>query len=236
MSLHAPLVVMLNLRHAESAKRFLSALLLRGRDMNVATLNLNLGSAKRSFLYRKGTRDEAVIVQALKNNSYNLGRLRRGKALSDFYERAIQAGKVPLIIDANANIGAATLYFACSFAKAQVVAVEAEQSNFDLLSANTKGLPVECLHSPSVSINEIIERHAQAGPPFIVKLHSEDALFPGNTEWVARTPVIIVELIDGLIPGTAKLRKFVECIADSDRDFVYLHDSIFSINRELIVS
>jgi hypothetical protein len=215
--------------------------------MDVATLNLNLGSAQRKFLYRKGTGDEAVIVQALKNSSYNFGNLRRGKELSDLYGRLTEAGKVPLIIDAKANIGASTIYFACSFAKAQVVAIEPEQSNFELLTANTTELPVECLHAvagsgnassarPSVSINEIIERHAQQGPPFIVKLNVEDGLFAGNTEWVARTPIIIVALNDGLIPGTANLRKFVEYIADLNRDFVYLHDSIFSIKRELPVA
>ena len=216
--------------------------------MNVATLNLNLGNAKRSFLYRKGTRDEAVIVQALKNNSYNLGRLRRGKELSDFYETSTRAGKTPLIVDAKADIGASTLYFACSFVKAHVVAIEPNPGNFELLTANTNGLPVECLQAaahadparqvngPAVGLNEIFQRHAQQGPPFIVKLHSEDGLFAGNTEWVARTPVIIVELSDGLIPGTANLRQFVAYIADLKRDFVYLHDSIFSINREIIFS
>jgi hypothetical protein len=89
---------------------------------------------------------------------------------------------------------------------------------------------------PRVSINEILQRHAHETRPYIVKLDiegSENNLFACNTEWVARTPVIIVALHDGLIPGTDNVHRFVEFIANCNRDFVYLEDSIFSINREL---
>jgi len=46
-----------------------------------------------------------------------------------------------LIVDAGANIGMATLYFAHAFPSAKIVAVEPETSNFELLRRNSAGIP-----------------------------------------------------------------------------------------------
>ena len=240
--------------------------------MEVAILNLTLGSAQHQLRYRKGTSDEGVIAQVLKNSDYNFGRLRRAKELSDLYGRLARSGKAPLILDAGANIGASAVYFAYSFPEARLIAIEAERSNFELLVANTAELPVECLHaavaaSPGtlnvvdpgegfwgyrttasadsatvhpvscVTINEIYERYAQTTVPFIAKIDiegSESELFAANTDWVDRTPIIIIELHDWLMPGTANSRAFLQCIAGRNRDFVYLGENIFSIDNALV--
>lgn len=229
--------------------------------MDVAMLNLTLGSAQRKFLYRKGTGDEDAIVRTLKKSIFNFGPLRRANELSSLYEQLVRAGKVPLIVDAGAGIGASAVYFASSFPGARLVVVEPDRRNFDLLATNTTGLPVECIHAmaasagtpaeqgngsrsrdpavvPAMSFNEIYELHAQGAVPFIVKIgvdRSDGDLFAENTEWIDRTPVIIVQLSDPLIPGTAKVRAFVECIESRNRDFVYHLGNIFSIARELPV-
>ncbi len=210
--------------------------------MQVAKINLTLGSAQREFLYRKGTVDEGVIVQVLKTSACELARLRRGPELAGLYERLAAGGKAPLIVDASANIGAAAVFFAYKFPKARVIAIEPDPANFQLLTANTAGLPVECVQAAvsaeapgaaHVTLNDIYAKAADAAP-FTVKLDAENNgdLFAANTEWVARTPVVIVALSDYLIPGTAHSRAFVEFAARCDRDFVYLHDNIFSISRE----
>jgi len=216
--------------------------------MKVATLNLNLDNTQRQFQYRKGTEDEAVIVQELKHASYNFGPLRRASELAELYRRLTQTGKAPLVVDAGAKIGASTVYFAHQFPKARLVALESDKSRFDLLTANTAGLSVECMHAavaasaenaqpvPRITINEIYRRNEQDAIPFMVKLDidsSENGLFAASTEWVNRTPIIIVALHDCLIPGTENSRAFVEYIADCNRDFVYLNDNIFSTGRGL---
>ncbi len=212
--------------------------------MDVAKLNLTLGSAQREFLFRKGTVDEGVIVQALKTSAYDLGRLRRGPELGALYERLAASGQAPLIVDSSANIGASSVFFAYKFPKARVLAFEPEPSNFQLLTANTAGLPVECVQAtvaasgsaeaaaPCVTINDIYDKTPDARP-FIVKLAIETSagLFAANTEWIERTPVIIAALGDHLIPGTAASRMLVEHAAGWNRDFVYLHDNVFSIGR-----
>lgn len=114
--------------------------------MERAQLNLALGSTNCTFFYWPKTSDEGVINQIFTQSDYNLGRLRRGNELTELCNR-IAATRSPLIIDAGANIGASAVYFAYSFPKAQVVAIEPEQSNFDLLKANTEGTSVQCIHA-----------------------------------------------------------------------------------------
>jgi FkbM family methyltransferase len=243
--------------------------------MNASKINLTLGDAQRPFLFRKGTGDEVIIARVLQDNAFNFGRLRHAAELSSLYQRLVQTGKAPLIVDTKANFGASAVYFAYSFAKARVIAIEPARSNFDLLAVNTEGLRVECLRAavtasatdfsgatlgaefpgiqsissggginlappvPSLTINEIYERNKQDTLPFIVKVDIEAngaALFAANTEWISRTPVIVIVLHDGLIPGTANSRTFIEHVANFNRDFVYLNDSVFSIDRNLIAS
>ena len=217
--------------------------------MELATLNLNLPNTQRDFQYRKGTADEFLIIQLLQNGAYNFGRLRRGSDLLNLYNRLADSGKAPLIIDTAANIGASTVYFAYAFPKARVVAIESEQSNFDLLRANTVGLPIKCLQArlaelannllhlvPSVTIGDILAPHSEDALPFILKIDIDvsNDLFGADVEWVSRMPVILADLHDSLIPGNSSVRAFVDFISKCNRDFVYLHDVIFSVSREIV--
>jgi FkbM family methyltransferase len=213
--------------------------------MERSTLALTIDNAARDFAYRKGTADEAVILHALSQASFNFAPLRRGAELADLYRQRAASGKAPLIVDAGANIGASSVYFAHRFPAARVVAIEANEDNFELLAANTADLPVERIKailapdaaagSSAVTIDEIYSRHDQDALPFVVKINPEctaDGLFRRHTEWVARTPVLVVALQDSLIPGSKNLRSFVDFIAAYDRDFIYLNDSVFSIERK----
>jgi FkbM family methyltransferase len=119
--------------------------------MDIVTLNLKLGGAQRPFHYRKGSSDEGVIAQVLKNSDYNFGRLQRGAELSALYRQLTTSGKTPLIVDAGANIGASAVYFHHSFPEAQLIAIEPERGNFDLLRVNTERLPVECVQAALAS-------------------------------------------------------------------------------------
>lgn len=46
-----------------------------------------------------------------------------------------------VIVDAGANIGLASVYFANKYPNARIIAIEPEQSNFEVLKANTKHYP-----------------------------------------------------------------------------------------------
>ncbi len=244
--------------------------------MDRAQINLALGSANRPFFFRPKTSDEGVIAQIFQKADYNLGRLRRGAELTARGSPAPDA-RQPLIIDAGANIGASAVYFAYSFPKAQVVAIEPERSNFELLEANTAGTTVQCIHAAlaakqgqvdvvdtgegnwgfrtagsgdaaiaggksaetvgCVTINDIYKSQSPRCAPFMVKIDiegGESDLFSANTEWVAKTPLIIIELHDWLLTGTANSRTFLQCIAGHNRDFVHIGENIFSIDNDLM--
>jgi FkbM family methyltransferase len=84
-----------------------------------------------------------------------------------------------------------------------------------------------------VSINGLLEAEADA-VPFIVKIDIEGfeaELFARNTEWVARFPLLIIELHDWMLPGSASSRSFLTEIARHDRDFEHHGQNIFSIRN-----
>jgi FkbM family methyltransferase len=89
---------------------------------------------------------------------------------------------------------------------------------------------------PRVTINDIYESHRSAHFPFMVKVDIEGAeseLFSANTEWVALTPLIIVELHDWMLPKSGISKSFLQCIAQLDRDFIHIGGDIFSIANDL---
>ena len=242
--------------------------MVRGHESSdVLCTNVTWPGGERLFYFREGSSDGAVFGQMLLNTDYELRRLRRWPEIAEFLDMHASRGDRPLIIDAGANIGASTLYFALHFPRAQIVSIEPERGNYDLLCRNTVGLDVRCLQAalaaapgraavrdpgigfwgfvteattagegvPCVTVDELYE--SRAGPdvfPFIVKIDiegGEKPLFAGNTEWVARTPIVIIELHDWLYPKSGISRPFLECIAASDRDFITIGENIFSLTR-----
>jgi FkbM family methyltransferase len=88
-----------------------------------------------------------------------------------------------------------------------------------------------------VTINEIYKAHTEGCFPFVVKIDIEGGehdLFSGSTEWIAKTPLIIIELHDWLLLGKARSRPFLQCISSYDRDFVHVGENIFSIDNNLM--
>ena len=61
---------------------------------------------------------------------------------------------------------------------------------------------------------------------------AESDLFADNTEWVARTPLLIIELHDWLMPKGRTSQSFLQCIAKHDRDIVYRGEDIYSIAND----
>lgn len=79
-------------------------------------------------------------------------------------------------------------------------------------------------------------RHCQ---PFIVKIDIEGFeadLFAGDTGWIDRVPILIIELHDWMLPGTANSRAFLTAIAGKDRDFLHRGENIISIANAIPAS
>lgn len=66
--------------------------------------------------------------------------------------------------------------------------------------------------------------------PMIVKIDIEGAeaqLFEANTDWVARTDLIIVELHDWLIPWGGTSRPLMRCVSQIPFDYVFQGENFF---------
>ena len=78
----------------------------------------------------------------------------------------------------------------------------------------------------------LAEEQAAGRVPFIAKIDIEGGeaeLFSRDAAWVDLFPLLIVELHDWLLPRAGSSRSFLRCIAERDRDFVFLGENVFSI-------
>lgn len=237
--------------------------------MTHASIDISIGDVSRTFYYRPGTSDEGVIQQIFIQEDYALHRLRRFGDLIAYGQHKINSGLRPLIVDAGANIGASSVYFALKFPSATGVAIEPDINNFDLLQMNTHGLDFEPVLGgiasssgfvdvidvgegswgyrtgpisanptgvPATTINTIYNNHCRGCFPFITKIDIEGAekdLFSQNIEWIAETPLIIIELHDWLMPKGRTSSPFLQCISQQDRDFIHIGENIFSLSNTL---
>ena len=119
------------------------------RAANAAKLDvirLSIDNASRMFNFREASNsDRAVIQQVLVDKCYEMRTFRQSVALGAHYSHLIEQGVTPLIIDAGANIGASTLWFASNFPGSHVVAIEPEKNNCELLRKNCHDLNYKLL-------------------------------------------------------------------------------------------
>ncbi|RKE26234.1 FkbM family methyltransferase [Paraburkholderia sp. BL23I1N1] len=91
----------------------------------------------RRFIYRPSTADRMVCEQIFFSRDYATDHLARAKEIGDFYETCPD----PIIVDAGANMGAAAVWFALTYPKAKVLAVEPDAANYGLLTRNAASFP-----------------------------------------------------------------------------------------------
>jgi FkbM family methyltransferase len=116
------------------------------------------------------TSDFSVLRQVFRNREYSLPEgYVRDRAAAE-YERVVASGHIPVIIDAGANIGAASVWFHQQFPAARIVAIEPDPDNAAMARANTGHLA------------EVVVLEAAVGsaPGFV-------ALVPGDGAWGVQT-------------------------------------------------
>lgn len=244
--------------------------------MKIKTTSINLNDSEILFHYREESEgDKGVIQQVFKNNDYDFSIWKQGKKLLAYH---LEQAKIrpSLIIDAGANIGAATVYFSKTFSNSLIFAIEPEVNNCHLLNINTKGLNVFNFHGAiadvdgelivvdpgisdwgfrtrpvieseihpdtqkvkSISTKTILSHAATKNTnPLILKIDiegGEDALFRGDSSWLDKFPLVIIELHDWLLPFSGSSRSFIKAIAQHDFDVVYRGENIFLFNRRIL--
>jgi hypothetical protein len=210
----------------------------------VRVIQIADGDRRRDFHVREGTRDEILAEQMLRDREHGLRKLRRWPDLQRLLDERAAERLRPLVIDAGANIGASAILFSALLPRAIIVAIEPEAGNFALLRKNVEGLDIRCIRGelaaergqmPSVTIDSIYAEFCdELVFPFLVKIdieRGEPSVFSANTDWVVRTPVVIVQPHDGSLPKSGVASPFLNCMSALDRDFVYMDESIVSIDK-----
>lgn len=86
------------------------------------------------------------------------------------------------------------------------------------------------------SVSSLITEAERSGPvePFLIKIDIEGFerdLFAADTEWIDRFPVLIIELHDWMLPGTASSGPFLRAMASRNRDFIHIGENVFSLRN-----
>jgi len=118
----ADLVALVSQRGVTEGLQFWRALHV-ARSCRGHLKTLSLPSPLSSITVRGGTSDWHVVNQIFVQEHYHFPSVHHGPKL---------------ILDCGANIGASALYFHSQFPKAIIYAIEPDESNFDLLTRNTK--------------------------------------------------------------------------------------------------
>ena len=103
------------------ARGLIAMFVLRTRSgASGRTLGLLIPGSRRPFFLRGGTADVMVFRQIFMERQYD-----------------VEVSPEPrLIIDAGAHIGCASVFFACRYPQATILAIEPEAANFEMLSRN----------------------------------------------------------------------------------------------------
>ena len=124
----------------------------------------------RQFHHRGTAADRGVIRQIFVKQEYSLRKSRRRKDIHNVYHSIIKQGKIPLIIDAGANIGASVVWFMISYPKSHILAIEPDPDNVRLLRNNVIGMDVDIRQAALGSEDDLVS-----------------LIDPGNGEWGYQT-------------------------------------------------
>ena len=240
--------------------RFLFRHLARFRNDRVARVRVpGIGEVH----IRLGGSDVSSIRQIFGTNIYDLSRIPEADArLRARYRAILDRGRTPVIVDAGANIGAASLAFERAFPEAVIIALEPESGNFEMLKRNVDRHP--SIIAIAAAIGSVrgfvqVESHGWSartrraengvpiltmadafanfadGEPFFTKIDIEGFekdLFAGNVDWLDDVYMVIIEPHDYEQPGKKTSRPFQVAMAARDFDIFISGDSLIYLRSD----
>ena len=90
---------------------------------------------------RPRSSDLATYREVFINGEYDLRKFAVFEDIKQRYESLLANGSTPLIVDAGANVGLATVFLARLFPKAEFVLIEASAENIELARRNVAPIP-----------------------------------------------------------------------------------------------
>jgi FkbM family methyltransferase len=110
------------------------------RALGRKQLRVTLWDDVGSVVLRPGDSDLDCFKQVFGGRHYDLGLSEHAARLRQFYSRQLDTGALPVIVDAGANVGAATRWFASQFPDASIFALEPDKDSAELCRQNCVGL------------------------------------------------------------------------------------------------
>lgn len=116
--------------------------LTSGKSIDIAARTVHLsGVGSRTFHYRPDSvGDLGVMRQIFEQKDYDLHHWPQGQAIIDLLGLLKEQGRLSLIVDMGANIGASSVFFCERYPGAKLLCVEPDPTNADLLAVNMTGL------------------------------------------------------------------------------------------------
>lgn len=108
---------------------------LLGRQYH-ATISKRAGK----FYIRPNTTDDQAFIQVFQRRQFDFSEHRQFALAHNAYDSILNSGRIPVIIDAGANVGAASIWFARQFPGARIIAVEPDPDNARMCRLNTKAI------------------------------------------------------------------------------------------------
>ena len=85
--------------------------------------------------------DILSFCQVFHEKEYNLSDYPQFPRINAAYQRILDSGRIPVIVDAGAYVGAASIWFSTQFPEARILAIEPNWENAELCRLNTRGRP-----------------------------------------------------------------------------------------------
>jgi len=126
--------------------------------------------------------DFLTLRQIFQGNDYGLEKIGRKRDLMSHYQKIVESGKLPLIIDCGGNIGLASKYFNNEYPEAIIVCIEPDHLNIEQAKVNNKSNKVHFLEK---AIGCRVERGAVVDPGLGEWGYRMEVSHDGSTEIVS---------------------------------------------------
>jgi len=153
---------------------------LLGRKYHVATIK-GIGPVH----VRPDNTDADAFVQVFGKKGYDVSKLTQFSRMTVAYKRILDSGRKPIIIDAGANVGAASLWFSRQFPLATILAVEPDPGNAEVCRLNTRAVPaiqvIQAAIGSAPGLVSLTGSEASAGWAVQTKRNSNNGRVPIRT-------------------------------------------------------
>jgi len=140
--MHAKALIWELLRTASDAGKLGPGFLMHdvGRATRAREMAVRVRGLDRKVVIRPCDSDASTISQIFARGEYDLDEMPIGRRVRAVYDGLVASGQRPVIVDAGANIGAATLWFHRAYPAARISAIEPDPGSAAILRKNTEDL------------------------------------------------------------------------------------------------